>query len=346
MTDTHGPRHGIETLFPGYFAMVMATGIIAIAAMQHELTAIADALFAIAAIAYVVLVVLNVARLALAPAALITDLTSHAKGFAFLTAVAATNVLGSAAGVVHGWWDAARVLWWISLVLWAVLLYTTLIAVVIRDGKPGLQAGINGTWFLLTVSIQSIASLGALLLPHDPSDLLAFGCLAMFLLGLVLYLIVMTMVFLRWTFHDLQPDETDPPAWIAAGAVAITVLAGSNLLGAVGVSPRLTRVAPVVESLVTMAWATATFWFPLMVAIGVWRHVIRRVRLRYHPSYWALVFPLGMYSASTFKMRALLHIEEGAWLSTFVLGVAGVAWLLTSFGLVHRWVTSLRPSSA
>ena len=49
------------------------------------------------------------------------DLTSHAKGFAFLTTVAATNVLGSASGVIHGWWDLAWVLWWISLGLWAVL---------------------------------------------------------------------------------------------------------------------------------------------------------------------------------------------------------------------------------
>jgi hypothetical protein len=37
-------------------------------------------------------------------------------------------------------------------------------------------------------------------LPRHDSDALAFTCLALFCLGLVLYLIVMTMVFLRWTF--------------------------------------------------------------------------------------------------------------------------------------------------
>ncbi len=346
MTAEHGPRHGVETLFPGYFAMVMATGIIAIAGAQHELTLVARVLFAIAGVTYATLIVLNLARLVLAPRALVADLTSHAKGFAFLTAVAATNVLGSAAGVVHGWWGAARLLWWLSLLLWAVLLYTTLIAVVVRPDKPGLQAGINGTWFLLTVSSQSIAALGALLLAQHPGDLLAFTALAMFLLGIVLYLIVMTMVFLRWTFHELQPTETDPPAWIAAGAVAITVLAGSNLLAAASSAPRLARLAPVIEVLVTLSWATATFWFPLMVAIGVWRHLVRRVPLRYHPSFWALVFPLGMYSASTFKMRAVLGIDEGAWLSSVVLLLAGVAWAATASGLVHRSVTAVRRSAS
>lgn len=340
MTTGHRLRHGVATLFPGYFAMVMATGILAIAATQHGLMWAADALVAIAAATYVVLVVLNLCRLGVAPRAFIADLTSHAKGFAFLTAVAATNVLASAAGVVHGWWGVARVMWWISLPMWAVLLYATLIAVVIRSDKPGLKAGINGTWFLLTVSTQSIAALGALLLARDGGDMLAFTSLAAFLVGIVLYLIVMTMVFLRWTFHELQPTESDPPAWIAAGAVAITVLAGSNLLGAAAQSPRLERLAPVIEVLVTMSWATATFWFPLMIAIGVWRHVVRRVPLRYHPSFWALVFPLGMYSASTFKMRAALAIHGGGWVASTALVVAAVAWCTTAAGLIHRGITA------
>src|SRR5262249_13580581 len=195
----------------------------------------------------------------------------HAKGFAFLTTVAATNVLGSASGIVHGWWGLAWALWWASLGLWAVLLYTTLISVVLGSPKPGLEHGINGTWFLLTVATESIAVLGALLLARHPSDTLAFACLALFLLGVVLYLIVMTMVFLRWPCQEPEPTEADPPAWIAAGAVAITVLAGSNLLAAAPVSPRIDRLSPLVEGVVTMAWATATFWFPLMIAIGVWR---------------------------------------------------------------------------
>ena len=74
-------------------------------------------------------------------------------------------------------------------------------------------------------------------------------------------------------------------------------------------SARIDRLAPFLEGMVTLAWATATFWFPLMIAIGVWRHIVRRVPLRYHPSYWALVFPLGMYGAATFRMRAALQLE-------------------------------------
>jgi tellurite resistance protein TehA-like permease len=332
--DAPGRPNPLAALFPGYFALVMATGIIAIAAMQQKIDWLADVLYLIDAVAFVALVVLFLARLVVFPHQFFADLTSHAKGFAFLTVVAGTNVLGSASALIHGWWGLARVLWWCSLPLYAVLGYAALFAVVLRHDKPGLGAGINGSWFLLTVSTESIAVLGALLLAHDPSDPLAFTSVAAFGLGLVLYLIVMTMVFLRWTFQPLEPTEADPPAWIAAGAVAITVLAGSNLLAARTASVRVDRLAPFIEGVVVAAWATATFWFPLMIAIGVWRHLVRRVPLRYHPSYWAMVFPLGMYGAGTFRMLGVIDLHELDWLPKVTLGVALVAWTAAFVGLL------------
>jgi tellurite resistance protein TehA-like permease len=333
-TGRHLIGSNVRTLFPGYFAMVMATGIVAIGAAQQEIFWLAEPLYAIAAVTYVVLAVLLTGRLAVAHKLLAADITSHAKGFAFLTTVAATNVLGSASGIIHGWWTLSWGLWWFSLALWVLFVYATLFAVVLKGPKPGLDKGINGTWFLLTVSTESIVVLGSLLLGRHPSDLLAFSLVAAFTLGLVLYLIVMTMVFLRWTFSELDPTEADPPAWIAAGAVAITVLAGSNLLGAQAASLRIERLAPFIEAIVMLAWTTATFWFPLMIAIGIWRHLINRVPLRYHPSYWALIFPLGMYGAATFRMRGATKLDTLAWLPEVTLTVALAAWTAAFIGLL------------
>ena len=335
----------IATLFPGYFALVMATGIIAIAASQQKLTWLASGLYAIAVAAYAMLVCLLVLRIVLFPRLFVKDLTDHAKGFAFLTVVAASNVLGASSAVVHGWWGLAWTLWWISLAQWGLLVYSTLLAVVIHSPKPGFAAGLNGSWFLLTVATESVAVLGALLLGRASNDLLAFTVLSAFALGIVLYLIVMTMVFLRWTFHELEPTEADPPAWIAAGAVAITVLAGANILLAKDKSARITRLAPSIEGAVMLAWATATFWFPLMIAIGVWRHLIRRVPLRYHPSYWALVFPLGMYGVAVFRMRAAIALTALGWLPQITLGAALIAWVAAFFGLATHVIQRLRRRS-
>ena len=47
--DTTPPPGPIATLFPGYFALVMATGIIAVASKQQTIDWLADVLYAIAA---------------------------------------------------------------------------------------------------------------------------------------------------------------------------------------------------------------------------------------------------------------------------------------------------------
>lgn len=330
----------IETLFPGYFALVMATGIIAVGFHQQGLRAPAWTLFVIAALSYAVLAVLTVIRSVRFPRALFSDATHHALGFANLTAVAATDVLGVAAALVAGWWGAAWVLWWVSLPMWVLFLYAALIAAVLRGDKPDLRHGINGTWFMITVSGESIASLAALLLTRTADDTLAFVALCVFLLGIVLYLIVMTMVFLRWTFRTVDPTEIDPPGWIAAGAVAITALAGADLVDVAAHHERILRLVPFIEGMTMMAWSTATFWFPLMIAIWVWRYVIERVPLRYQPSMWSLVFPLGMYGVASEEMFSVLGVARFDWLPAATLVLATIAWALTAVGmvvhLVHR----------
>jgi tellurite resistance protein TehA-like permease len=341
-----GLRRAVADLFPGYFALVMATGIVALGAEQLNFDLVADLLWFIALVAFVVLVVLSVLRVVWFPKAMGSDLTHHRSGFAFLTLVAGVNVLGSGAALIRGWWAFAWVLWIVGLVCWAGLLYPALIGVIVGSPKPPLGEGINGTWFLLTVATESIAVLGALLLLHrgNPSEVLEFTVLAVFALGFLLYAVVMTMLFLRWTFSELEPEELEPPSWIAAGAVAITVLAGSNLLAARAVAPRVDRVAPFVEGLVILSWATATFWIPVMIAIGGWRHGMRRVPLSYHPSYWALVFPIGMYGVATYRMAAVTDLGILVHWPQVVFGIAIAAWALAFLGLLRHLV--LGPSAA
>ena len=336
------PTSPVATLFPGIFAMVMATGIIAVASSQQRIDWLADTLYVIAAVMYVVLILMLLARIIRYPGAFAADVTSHGKGFAFLTTVAGTNVLAAASALIHGWWGLAWGLWWFALAMWPVFLYITLIAVVIGEEKPGLEHGINGTWFLLTVATESIAVVAGLLLTKDDNNLLAFTAMAAFTLGVVLYLVVMTLEFLRWTFRHLDPKEIDPPAWIAAGAMAITVLAGSNLLIAAPHSQALAQLKSFLEGFVILAWATATFWFPLIVALGAWRHIVRRVPLRYHPAFWALVFPIGMYGAATFQMLDAIKLDHLGWLPQITLAVALVTWILTFVGMLHHIARSWR----
>ncbi|HKA85163.1 MAG TPA: hypothetical protein VKD21_14920, partial [Acidimicrobiales bacterium] len=64
------------------------------------------------------------------------------------------------------------------------------------------------------------------------------------------------------------------------------------------------------------------------------RHVIRRLPLRYHPSYWALVFPLGMYGVATSRMTEATDLTALDWLPRVVLAISLTAWTLAFAGLV------------
>jgi tellurite resistance protein TehA-like permease len=68
--------------------------------------------------------------------------------------------------------------------------------------------------------------------------------------------------------------------------------------------------------------------------------------LRYHPSYWALVFPLGMYGAATYRMRAVVGLQELAWLPKLTLVIALIAWTAAFVGLLLEGARWARTRSA
>ena len=331
------PVSPIANLFPGYFALVLATGIIAIGADQQNLRLLANTLFGIAALAFLVLFIMTLLRLLLYPKLLFSDLTHHSLGFSFLTLVAAINVLGGCAADIQKWWTVAEFCWGFGLLLLVMLIYSSLFGVILRSEKPPMGTGINGTWFLLTVSLESVAVLGGTLLGHTgPNEGIELVTASAFTLGIVLYLVVVTMLFQRWSFSVLDPEDAQPPSWIAAGAAAIMVLAGSTMLGTRELIPRFESLAPFLEGMIMLAWATATFWLPVLVGIGIWRHLIRRVPFSYDPSYWALVFPLGMYGVATYKMISVLDFESLSVVTQAALIVSLVAWVVVFTGMFRQ----------
>lgn len=325
----------MQELFPGSFAYVMATGIIAIAFEQQHLHVPAVALVVLAVLGYITLTAMTVARVVRFADDVLWDLRDHATSFAFLTQVAATNVLGGALGEVLQWWTVAKVMWIASLPLWAIWLYAGLLVEITSEDKPDLGRGVDGTWFMLTVSTASIAALGALLIGRWDSPLLAFLTAAALCLGTVQYLIVMTMVFMRWSLRVVLPSH--PPEWIATGAMAITTLAGAELVAVTGRQDLLHQLDPFIRGLTVLAWTTATFWFPLLIGLGVWRHLVEREPLTYSPALWSMVFPLGMYSVASDRVFTVLGVDHMGWLAPVVLVLAVIAWIPTFVGMLRQW---------
>jgi tellurite resistance protein TehA-like permease len=329
---------GARNLSPAYFALVMATGIIAIAAQRLGLPLLAWPLLIIAGLAYAVLVLLTLLRLLWFLPGIRADITNHARGPGFFTLIAGTCVFGTALLVIANAFQAARLLWALGIALWLLVMYSFFTIVTVREQKPGLGSGINGAWLLAAVATQSLAVLGTLLAPRFSAwrDIALFFMLCMYLVGCMLYLSIITLIFYRLTFVQVTSAELTPPYWINMGAVAITTLAGANLVGATPLWPVLAEIAPFLKGFTLFFWSAGVWWIPLLLILGVWRHLVKRFPLSYEPSYWGMVFPLGMYTVSTLQLARVMQLEFLLVIPRVFIWVALAAWLAVFVGLLRQ----------
>jgi tellurite resistance protein TehA-like permease len=325
-------------LFPGYFALVMATGIISIATQMLDMRSLAWVLLAINVAAYLVLSLLLLIRAIGFFPRVKADVTDHVRGPGFFTVVAGTCVLGSQLVIVAGQYEVARVLWWLGILIWTLVMYTFFTSVTVRENKPPLESGLNGAWLLASVATQSISVLGTLLASHFGAyrELLLFFTLCMFLLGCMLYLLLITLIFYRFTFINLTTKALTPPYWINMGAVAITTLAGARLILAAPDWGFLTEILPFLKGFTLFFWAAGTWWIPLLFILGIWRHIYKRFPLVYDPQYWGMVFPLGMYTACTIQLSKAINFEYLLVIPRYFIYVALAAWLLAFTGLIRN----------
>jgi tellurite resistance protein TehA-like permease len=204
----------IAALYPGCFALVMATGIISNAFFLEERRAISDALLLVNLVAYPWLIVATALRMARFRQRLWDDLVDPRLVFSFFTIVAASDVFGLQLEL-RGFGTAALALWLLALIVWFLLIY------------------------------------------------LSFGVL---------------------TFLN--------------------------------------------------TWAWATWWIPLLLLFGVWKHGVCRVPVTYTPMFWSLVFPLGMYALASLRLSLAADFPPLRTLSLAMAWLALAAWAATAAGLV------------
>jgi tellurite resistance protein TehA-like permease len=326
----------LKDFFPGYFALVMATGVVAMAAHTLRYLALSWLLFAVALAAYPALWGILLARMVCFPRAIVADFVSHERGPTFLTIVAANGVLGGQFALFHVLTALLPALFWFSLGLWTVLVYGFLSAVTARIAKPDLEHGLNGSWLMLVVATEALSVLASLLaLQYGASQALVFAALAFYLLGAMLYVLLSALIFFRWVFRPMHPVEMGAPWWINMGAVAIATLAGSQLMGLALSDDELAPFAHFIVSFTLLLWVTSSFWIPLLVILFAWKEMQRGPR-GYDPGLWSAVFPLGMYTVATHDYAAVAGFTFLEPLPQVAFWIALVTWVLSFIGMVTQ----------
>jgi tellurite resistance protein TehA-like permease len=283
----------------------MASGIISVGMRLGGHIAVSVLLLAVCAASFVVLVVLNVWRVAAHPDAVLSDFLDPARGFGFFTFIAGGNVLGVRLAM-DGHHVVSAVLLTVGLMAWLVLGYVIPWTSVLGRAERPVLVKANGTWFIWVVAGQSVATSSATLQPALPAFRNALAVVAVFSwsVSLLLYAAVGIMVSARLLIYELRPTDLTPPYWVAMGASAITVLAGARIVEMVD-TPMVEATRGLVAGVSVSIWAFGSWLIPVLVAAGWWRHRTHGVPLRYEPSLWSMVFPLGMYAvAATYLARA------------------------------------------
>ncbi len=332
----------IAVLYPGCFALVMATGIISNALFLEGYRAWSDALFAVNLVAYPCLVVLTCLRVALFSRTLWADLINPRLIFSFFTLVAGTDVLGIGVNL-RGYVTAPLVMWIFALVVWFILIYFSFAVLVFLNTAHDANV-VHGGWLIAIVGTESLVILGTIIGPGLGNLSSAVFVLIHMLwgIGLALYGIFITLFAYRIFFFDVEPEDITPLLWVVMGAAAIATNAGSTLILTDSGIPFLHSMRPFIDGVTLVMWAWATWWIPLLLLFGVWKHGVRRVPLTYTPMFWSLVFPLGMYALASLRLSLAADFSPLRTISQAMVWVALAAWAATGVAFVIAASRSFR----
>jgi len=184
---------------------------------------------------------------------------------------------------------------------------------------------ITPAWFIPPV--------GFILIPVSGSGLIAFtsGTIQEMIIfinyvswgaGFFQYLALLAVWMYRFMLHKELPQEVMPTIWVNLGPIGVGVIALYNL---VNFSPFITSTEPFLI-VGFLFWGFGIWW--LTMAFMLLIHYIVTKNFSFTLSWWAFIFPLGAYVAST-------HVISMTFNNTFIdyLGF-GLYWCLIVFWMV------------
>ncbi|MEU1165336.1 TDT family transporter [Streptomyces sp. NPDC005921] len=327
-------------LGPGWFAAVMGSGIVAVAAatLPRTFPGLGTAATVVWAGTALLLIALAAGYLRQ------RTLRAHAGDpvlaqflgappVALLTVGAGTLLLGRRLVGERAALDADWVLWSAGTVLGLATACAVPYLMVTRHRFTPDAA--FGGWLLPVVPPLVSAATGALLVPRARAGqvrlAMLLGCWAMLGLGLVAVLLVLAMVYSRLVHHDAPAGVLVPTVWIGVGALdqAVTALGGLATAAPSALPAPYARGSAVAALLGGLGiWGFASLWLVLATALTV-----REIRggLPFAPTWWSFIFPLGACVTATSALAARTGSQLFVWSAVVLYVLLVAAWAVVAW---------------
>jgi C4-dicarboxylate transporter/malic acid transport protein len=344
LKDLERPGDVFRDIGPNWFASVMGTGIVAIAAATLSLRLPGLRVFAtvVWALASAMLIALIAAwsvhwtrypeRARAHAANPVMAQFWGAPAMALMTVGTGTLLLG---GGLIGPGAAVSADWVLWLAGTALGLVTACWIPYLMMTRHDIGAGdAFGGWLMPIVPPMVSAATGALLIPHVASAqgrlTLLLGCYAMFGISLFVSVIIITQIWARLVTHKPGAAVMVPTLWIVLGPLGQSVTAAGNLgTQAAHVLPEPYAAGAAVFALLygVPTWGFAMMW--LVVAAAITVRTARR-GLPFALTWWSFTFPVGTCVTGTIALaaRSGADVLRVASVALFVLLVA--AWLVVA----------------
>lgn len=323
-------RSSLTNLSPSNFAFVMSTGITATIFFQSGWYLLCICLLTVGTIGYIGLVSLFAYRLYLLKSEVLKDFKDIQKMFKYLTFSAASSSLAISFCLLG--YNSIGFLLAIIGACSAILLTYTLFCTLFFHIQVPIQK-ISPFWLLLAIASNSSGfAITTLWKNNMLSDqlflLLAFSFWSF---GIFIYIMFMTLNMYRMLFYSFEGKDMDPCYWTCMGAAAIAVVDGSQFILVSNLPPFFEEIKPFMEGMLLCLWCWATTWIPVMCLMELWKKFYFKVPFHYKPSLWAMVFPLGMYTAATELLSFSLNIQILQGIVPLFLWITFFMWCLVAY---------------
>ena len=315
----NAPRDLIRHFIPGWFAVTMGTGVLALVVaglpwalpFKHEL---GEVLWLFNGLLFLVFSILFIARLVLHRDTL-GPMLLHPVQSMFLGAIPmglATLINGLVLFGGARWGESAYALayglWWLDVLL--ALGAALLVPYLMFTRQSHALEKLTAVWLLPIVAPEVAASSAGVLAPHlapEAAQLILTVGYLLWGLSMTLAFSLITLVLLRLALHKLPDTDFAATSWLPLGPLATGCL-GLLTLG---------HDAP-------QAFAGSA----LRVIASLFTRRYIRARMTFNLGWWGFTFPLGVFTLATFELYRQTELTLFAVVGAVLALQLATVWLL------------------